>query len=205
MNVKAPTKWQQKREASRAALLQAAMRRFHDHGYAATTVAEIAADAGYTSGAFYFHFKDKTECFWAVVEHREVLRGAWWEGVLEGLDPATTPLEEVLARTFAHFSESVGSLNAWVLVMVDFHQQHRGDADAAARLAEVYDLWREDLTRFVAALAEGGWIGADRDPATVATQIFAFGEGMNAHAAVYGLDEAAARAATIAGLVRLLR
>ena len=90
---KTRTKWDVKREASRAALLDAAMRSFAERGYAATTVADIAGPAGHTSGAFYFHFKDKAECFWAVVEAREELRGEWWEEALEGLDPESASLE----------------------------------------------------------------------------------------------------------------
>ncbi|HEX3737923.1 MAG TPA: TetR family transcriptional regulator [Solirubrobacterales bacterium] len=50
------TKWQQKREASHAALVDSAMHRFHEQGYAATRVEDIVAGTGYSSGAFYFHF-----------------------------------------------------------------------------------------------------------------------------------------------------
>lgn len=88
--------------------------------------------------------------------------------------------------------------------MVDFHQQHRDDPDAEYRLAAVYERWQAELRQFVAALAERGWIAADRDPSTIAVQIFAFAEGLKVHARLYGLDEAAARALLIDGLVRLL-
>ena len=112
MAAKTRTKWDVKREASRAALLDAAMRSFAERGYAATTVADIVGAAGHTSGAFYFHFKDKAECFWAVVEHREGLRGEWWGEVLEGLDPQSAGLEQVLGRAFAHFEASLGGRSA---------------------------------------------------------------------------------------------
>lgn len=205
MTARAKTKWDEKREASRAALLDAAMCRFHDHGYAVTTIGEIAADAGYTSGAFYFHFKDKAECFWAALEHRIGRRGAWWETVLDGLDPASTPLEEVLARAFAHFSAAEDGRNDWVLAMVDFHQQHRDESEVRARLAEVYERWQGELREFVAALAERGWIAADRRPNLLARQIFAFAEGLQVHARLYAIDPEGAREAMIDGLVRLLR
>ena len=181
------------------------MRSFAERGYAATTVGDIVAGTGYTSGAFYFHFKDKTECFWAVVEYREGRRGDWWDEVLDGLDPGTSGLEAVLERAFAHFAASLDEVGGWVLVMVDFHQQHRGDAAVEARLAVIYERWHNELCRFVAALAERGWIDAGRDPAAVATQVFAFREGLTTHARLYGLDPESARAALIDGLVRLLR
>jgi AcrR family transcriptional regulator len=201
---KTRTKFDVKREASRAALLDAAMRSFAERGYAATTVADIAGPAGHTSGAFYFHFKDKAECFWAVVERREELRGAWWEEALEGLDPQSASLEEVLARAFAHFEASLEGVSGWVLVMVDFHQQHRGDGEVGDRLAAVYRRWHAELAQFVSALAAGGWIEAGRDPDALATQAFAFAEGMFVHQRLYGLDPEAAQEAITEGLVRLL-
>jgi len=60
-----------------------------------------AQGTGYTSGAFYFQFKNKADCFWHVVAHRERLRGDWASEITRGLDPATAGLEDVLARTFA--------------------------------------------------------------------------------------------------------
>jgi AcrR family transcriptional regulator len=199
------TKWQTKREASYAALVRAAMRRFHERGYAATTVNDIVEGTGYTAGAFYFHFDNKADCFWHVIRHREELLGSWWEGALDGVDPNSASLEQVLARAFSHFAEALDGLTEGVLVMADFHAQHRADPEAMAGLAEVYGRWRLQLERFVAALAAGGWIDRDRDPVVLATQMFAFGEGMTVHARIYSLDEETVRPAVIDGLVRILR
>jgi AcrR family transcriptional regulator len=199
------TKWQVKREASRAAILDAAMRCFHDRGYAATTVADIVAGTDYTSGAFYFHFKDKAECFWEVVDRREARRGAWWDSALEGLDPKTDRLEDVLERVFGHFDEALEGVDHWVLTMVDFHQQHGSEPEVRERLAGVYARWQAELRQFLTSLAERGWIPPERAGAGVAVQIFAFGEGMATHGRLYGLDREAEREALVDGLVRLLR
>lgn len=48
-------------EQTRAAILDAAERMFCEKGYAAATVGEISRAAGVTRGAFYWHFRDKTE------------------------------------------------------------------------------------------------------------------------------------------------
>lgn len=177
------------------------MHRFHEHGYAATRIKEIVAATRYTDGAFYFHFRNKADCFWQVIAHRERHRGGFPVHVLDGLDPATASLEEVLHRVFAHFAATDDSVSSWVLVMVDFFQQHRDDPDAQARLVDTYRGWHEGLVRFVTALQRGGWVGAERDPELLATQIFAYTEGTSVHANLYRLD----RTGLVDGLVRLLR
>lgn len=199
----APTKWEQKRAASRQAIVEAAVRRFHDDGYAATRVEDIVAGTGYTKGAFYFHFANKLECFWAAVEQREELRGDW-ATVADGFDRKSASLEEVLRAAFAHFAERLDGLNAWVLVMVDCYQQHRDDADVRAHLEQIYARWQDELRRFLAALQRGGWISAERDLALLATETFAFAEGLTTHAHVYRLDPARYEAALFDGLVGLL-
>lgn len=54
--------------ATRTALVGAAMARFVSHGYAGTSLDDIAADVGTTKGAIYHHFKDKRALFCAVYE-----------------------------------------------------------------------------------------------------------------------------------------
>jgi AcrR family transcriptional regulator len=198
------TKWQRKREASYSALVDAAMRQFHARGYEATRVADIVAEAGYTSGAFYFHFANKTECFWHVIEHRERLRGNWAH-LADDLDPSTATLEEVLVRAFTHFDDSLDGLRDWVMVMVDFHGQHRDDDDVRRRLAEVYDRWHAELAGFVEELQARGWVDRARDSDVLASQIFAAAEGFFVHRVLYGIGQDARPAANLLDmLTRLL-
>lgn len=56
-------------EATRAALVQAAVQRFSRDGHAGTSLDDIAADVGTTKGAVYHHFKDKRAVFAAAYEH----------------------------------------------------------------------------------------------------------------------------------------
>jgi AcrR family transcriptional regulator len=57
-------------QATRAALIQAAVQRFIGHGHGGTSLDHIAADIGSTKGAVYHHFKDKKALFRAVYEHQ---------------------------------------------------------------------------------------------------------------------------------------
>jgi AcrR family transcriptional regulator len=67
MNVNARTQ-AQRREATRAALVDAARTLFAEHGYAGVGTEEIVRAAGVTRGALYHHFDDKRELFAAVYE-----------------------------------------------------------------------------------------------------------------------------------------
>ncbi|MEV6907543.1 TetR family transcriptional regulator [Amycolatopsis sp. NPDC051071] len=58
-------------EATKAALLEAATRRFAEHGFAGTSLEDIAADIQATRGAVYHHFANKTALFQAVFDQLE--------------------------------------------------------------------------------------------------------------------------------------
>src|SRR5690625_4434491 len=66
-----------KRERTRRALIDAALKRFADQGVAATTAAEIASDAGVTERTFYRYFANKEEILFVdYEEHVEWFRTA---------------------------------------------------------------------------------------------------------------------------------
>jgi AcrR family transcriptional regulator len=58
-------------QATKTALLAAATRRFVEHGFAGTSLEEVAADIQATRGAVYHHFAGKTALFEAVFEQLE--------------------------------------------------------------------------------------------------------------------------------------
>jgi len=67
-----PRRERQRREESQAqtreALMEAAGRLFDAQGFAATSIADIADEAGYTTGALYSNFASKEDLFLAVLE-----------------------------------------------------------------------------------------------------------------------------------------
>jgi AcrR family transcriptional regulator len=88
------------KQQTRAALVAAAARVFHERGLDAS-LDEICAAAGYTRGAFYVHFKDREDLIAAVVaetnQHRIESLLAKGEGALD------------LERTIRTFAEAVRS------------------------------------------------------------------------------------------------
>lgn len=194
------TRHQQRSDATRVALLDAGMRLFHDQGYATTTADHIAAVTGQTTGAFYWHFPTKEDCFIGVIAHRERLRGEWWR-IPADLDPATATLDDVLRVVMGEFARTLQGMNAWVLVMVDYRFHARRPEETAELFASVYGGWIDEIVRFVDELKAGGWISTARDSRLLATQLFGLGEGITVHAVLYGAD---APAALYDGMVRLL-
>ena len=58
----------EKSTASRTRMVQAAGAAFREHGFGGIGVDGLAKAAGFTSGAFYFHFKNKLDAFVAGLE-----------------------------------------------------------------------------------------------------------------------------------------
>jgi AcrR family transcriptional regulator len=82
-------------EATRAALVAAGRARFAAAGFGATSVEDIARDAGVTIGALYHHFPNKVEVFATVFETIEAeLRD---RSAAAALAVGDDPLERLLA------------------------------------------------------------------------------------------------------------
>lgn len=85
---------------TREAILDAAEARFYDFGVAATTLSHIAAAAGLTRGAIYWHFPNKLELFRAMHERARLPQEAFFSGH----EPAgRRSLEELYANSIAAF------------------------------------------------------------------------------------------------------
>jgi AcrR family transcriptional regulator len=65
----AGSRQQARTEATRRKLLQAAEEVFARDGFEAARLEDIAAEAGYTRGAFYANFESKEDIFFALLEH----------------------------------------------------------------------------------------------------------------------------------------
>lgn len=81
-------------DATRAALLAAARRRFARRGYDAVTAEEIARAAGVTRATLYYQFRDKGELFRAVCEE---LERECSERIAVAAAPLTDPWQQVRA------------------------------------------------------------------------------------------------------------
>jgi AcrR family transcriptional regulator len=101
-----------KRDRTRAALLEAARAIVREKGYARTTLAAVARRAGMTTGAIYGNFKNRDELFialgetyWAPVKPR-VKPGATFPEVMHAMAQAT--LAAIPERTIAAVGRLTG-------------------------------------------------------------------------------------------------
>jgi len=90
---------------TRRQILRAALKRFADAGYAATSVQHIVDDAKVSKPALYYHFKDKAGLFQALVheahdERYRILREASARG-----GDIRAQLENILAALFDYFGQ----------------------------------------------------------------------------------------------------
>ena len=91
---------------TRQLILRAALKRFADAGYAATSVQHIVDDAQVSKPALYYHFKDKAGLFQALVHEAHDERYRLLRAAAENNTGIRAQLEAALTALFAYFREN---------------------------------------------------------------------------------------------------
>ncbi len=91
---------------TRQLILHAALKRFADAGYAATSVQDIVDDAQVSKPALYYHFADKAGLFQALVHEAHDQRYRLLREAAEGSTGIHAQLENMLAALFEYFREN---------------------------------------------------------------------------------------------------
>jgi AcrR family transcriptional regulator len=81
----------ERKEETRAELIAAAAHVFARRGFHGSSLEEIARQAGYTTGAIYWHFTSKEDLFLAVYETYTTTRVREWEEIKRGVDAGDLP------------------------------------------------------------------------------------------------------------------
>jgi AcrR family transcriptional regulator len=147
----------ERRAATRADLLEAAARVFARRGLNGASVDDVAAEAGYTSGAVYSNFRNKDELFVAAFEHH-VARQI--RGVIEARDHAGQDTPRARTAAIAQrWMEFLDRNPEMFLLLIEYwaYAVRRGGGDRAA-FAERFGAFKDATTRLVEEEAErGGW------------------------------------------------
>jgi AcrR family transcriptional regulator len=141
----------EQRKATRGKLVDAAQKLFSTSGYEHATVDDISAEAGYSKGAYYFHFSTKDDVL------LELLR-MWTEGRTTALaaetsdDPQTgESLRQLLTAFFSYDADP-----RWPGVLLEFWAQAVRNPQVSKRLSQAYAGWRSVIAAaFESAAASG--------------------------------------------------
>jgi AcrR family transcriptional regulator len=104
--------------ARRETIRDAAKRLFSEHGLARTSVRDISREAGYTTGALYFHYRSKEDLY------ADILKASLAQLFARVLDAAG-----------AH-GDPLASLGAAFRAFVDFYDEHPRDLDLSLYLMQ---------------------------------------------------------------------
>lgn len=188
------------RTAVRRSILEAAGTAFLGRGYAGTTVADVAAEAGFTKGAVYSNFGGKPELFSAVVAERfaSLADSAIAESELMTVDQR----EQAPERISSSLTDRILTPSPWPLLLAEF--QLLATRDEAVRLTYVQLRHRQahDLQERLRDRAAALGLPADFDFATAAHLLLTT---VNALALEFAAaPEAASRELVRSTLVQLL-
>ena len=107
----------ERKEETRRELIESAVRVFADRGFQRASLEEIARDAGYTTGAVYWHFGGKDELFLAAYEAYALTR----VNELAQIDESTEGELPERARAFAdHWMARLADDPSFMVVALEF-------------------------------------------------------------------------------------
>jgi len=139
----------EKRERTREELISAAERLFTEQGFHATSVDEIAFEAGYTKGAVYSNFESKEDLFFAVYERRAERVAAEYERAVREADPITGS-----ERIVSEAVQRRGRDDGWLAVFFEFWAHVVRRPELRERFAKIHARVLEPLVGATERLVE---------------------------------------------------
>jgi AcrR family transcriptional regulator len=153
----------ERRARSRNALLEAAARGLSRYGYGHLRLEEVAREAGYTRGALYHQFKDKSDLALAVIDW---VNENWMREVGEPASHQTGPTAELLALARGHAVFCRRDIARVVMALrVEFSGQ---DHPVGREVERIYETGVERVARLIRAGRRDGSIPNGLPARTVA-------------------------------------
>ncbi len=163
--------------STREAILAAASRLIHVHGYNNTSLDDVLRESGVGKGNFYYYFKSKEDLGYAILDQ---IIGSFMERTLEPC--FSDPEEQALAQVRCFLDRVLETQRARNCVggcplgnlaaeLSDVHEGFR------ARLASVFAAWRDRLTDVLRVAQSRGTVDRTCRPEAVADFLVASLEG----------------------------
>lgn len=159
---------------TRRRLLEAAEAAFRRDGYHGASLEQIAAEAGFTTGAIYSTFESKASVMMALVAARAERRRADWAEVLT----AAATAEDFIAELARRAAREGGAEGDWWAVVIEFMTVIARDEQLRARYAEIHQVSLAalaDAIRTWMQSAGGSW---EISPERLAIAVNALGRGL---------------------------
>lgn len=164
---------------TRETLLATAKTCFLRDGFAETSLEGIAEAAGYSKGAVYSNFRNKTELCLAVIDS---IRGERAQSL--GLAMVgTTTLDERITALESWAEANIGDRD-WTALEVEFAVHAGRDAKLASELALRHDAFRASLIALVLSQAEEHRVALPLPAEDVALTLLSLGVGLGVQRAI---------------------
>jgi AcrR family transcriptional regulator len=162
-------------EGAKAQRIVAAMRAsVGTRGAAASTFDHVAREAGVSRGLLHYYFGSKERLLVEVCRRDCEARIAVMEERLEGAD-SVDAIVAALVHGLEEFLEGEPGTQA---VIYELLSASRHSEEIREELAELYRRWRAHLAAVLNAKQREGVVALEADPETVASVLFALGDGL---------------------------
>jgi AcrR family transcriptional regulator len=132
---------EESRLQTRAHLLAAAKRLFVERGFGATSLRDIAAEAGYTQGAFYSNFASKEDLFVELMRERSKTQ---MTDIARTLSDPSASADDIL-NALEIWAQTLDAEPEWSVLGVEFKLQGRRNPVFATASQALLDAHRDGL------------------------------------------------------------
>ncbi|MFC4768677.1 TetR/AcrR family transcriptional regulator [Effusibacillus consociatus] len=160
---------------TRTRILAAAERVFARYGFSGATLDQVAADAGLTKGAVYWHFKSKSDLYLALLEERIEHQLASLPEVIWNLSGATSA-EPALASLLKSQIDCCKDPDQPRLFW-EFVVKSR-EPEVQERLCSIYRVLYQRVRELIRELQEAGLLAGDQDPYVLSVYLSAVFDGL---------------------------
>lgn len=155
-------------------LMKAAYIVFSKKGYEKATVDDIATAAGYTKGAFYWHFLSKEDLFLKIIDYRIEAQQKEFLAYFSLKKDLFTNVHDV----FSHMIELTQKDN-WTPIFIEFLAQAGRSEKVKEKMSFMYANWRGFLEKILGQLLESGYLPKETNIHSAAALIIAVFDGIN--------------------------
>ncbi|WP_269792235.1 TetR family transcriptional regulator [Stenotrophomonas sp. Iso1] len=158
-------KTKEEAQATREGILDAALACFHENGVASTSLAAIGERAGYSRGAVYWHFKNKTEVLEAIILRERI---PFIKRLHRTYSPhRVTPVLDLRSAMLVSVSELANEPRLRNMMEIMLRNDLSAESQAMQKLQ--HDSLDEELAIFCRTLERAQELGQLRDNVDAAT------------------------------------